>query len=133
MVLFVVSASGWAVYALLTATSFHFGLFLLFLFVGFAAAFLTTLVLLFPADFLLRLILPRYRRAQRYLKALKQFRAWWIRTQQEFWRSLSGTQFEGELAALFRRAGFRAELTSASGDEGVGIWLYTDRGREIVQ
>jgi hypothetical protein len=133
MVLFVASACGWGVYGLLTATSFHPALILLALFLGFPVVFLTTLVLLFPADFLLRAIHPRYRRGQRFLKALKQFRAWWIRTQQEFWCSLSGTQFEAELAALFRRAGFRAELTSSSGDEGVDIWLYTERGRGIVQ
>ncbi len=92
-----------------------------------------TVALIRPSDLLLQLLMPRYRRAQRYRKALAMFRAWWVRTQKEFWLSLSGIQFEAELAAVFRRAGFRAELTAISGDKGVDIWLYTNRGKEIVQ
>ncbi len=109
------------------------GLALLTLLLGFAFVFLTTMVLMFPTELLLRFLVPRYRRAQRYRKALEKFRAWWVRTQKEFWSSLSGKQFEAELAAVFWRAGFRAELTSATGDQGVDIWLHTERGREIVQ
>jgi HJR/Mrr/RecB family endonuclease len=92
-----------------------------------------TVALIRPSDLLLQLFMPRYRRAQRYRKALAMFRAWWVRTQKEFWLSLSGIQFEAELAGVFRKAGFRAELTAASGDKGVDIWLYTERGKEIVQ
>jgi hypothetical protein len=92
-----------------------------------------TAALIRPFDLVLQLLMPRYRRAQRYRKALAMFRAWWVRTQEEFWLSLSGLQFEAELAAVFRRAGFRAELTAVSGDKGVDIWLYTKRGKEIVQ
>ena len=84
-------------------------------------------------DLLLQLLLPRYRRAQRYREAVATFRAWWISTQKEFWLSLSGERFEAELAGVFRKAGFRAELTAASGDQGVDMWLYTERGKEIVQ
>ncbi|WP_368429741.1 restriction endonuclease [Sulfuricaulis sp.] len=123
LVLFVISALAWGVYALSNTESFHLGLALLFLFLGFAVIFLTTMVLMFPAELLLRFLVPRYRRAQRYRKALEKFRAWWVRTQKEFWSSLSGKQFEAELATVFRRAGFRAELTSATGDQGVDIWL----------
>jgi len=92
-----------------------------------------TVTLIRPSDLLLQLLMPRYRRAQRYRKTLAMFRAWWVRTQKEFWLSLSGLQFEAELAGVFRKAGFRAELTVASGDKGVDIWLYTKRGKEIVQ
>jgi len=131
VVLFLLSAGGWAIYGLVTATSFHPALIVLGLFLGFVFCFLTTLFLMIPAELLLRLALPRYRRAQRYRKALEQFRAWWLRTQKEFWLSLSGLSFEHELAAVFRRAGYKAEVTKASDDKGVDIWL--DGGREIVQ
>jgi HJR/Mrr/RecB family endonuclease len=98
-----------------------------------ALILIMTVILIRPSDLLMQLLMPRYRRAQRYRKAVAMFRAWWVRTQKEFWLSLSGIQFEAELAAVFRKAGFRAELTASSGDKGVDIWLYTERGKEIVQ
>lgn len=133
LVIFFVSAIGWGLYGLLTAKSFHFEMVLLALFFGIAPVLLTTLVLVLPAEALLRLASSRFGHAQRYRKAVNEFRAWWTRTQREFWCSLSGTQFEAELAALFQRAGFRAELTRSSGDEGVDIWLHCDGGKKIVQ
>jgi Holliday junction resolvase len=149
---FVVSAVGWAIYALihvipshidlqhLFALAFHADLANLFalavfsgsLFVGLMIVTFTTIVGA-PCGLMLLLLVPRYRQVQRYQKAVELFRAWWLRTQKEFWMSLSGKQFEAELAGVFRKAGFRAELTAASGDKGVDIWLYTERGKEIVQ
>ena len=105
----------------------------LYVFVGLMVVFVTAIIVGVPGGMLLLRLVPRYRRAKRYQKAVAMFRAWWVRTQKEFWLSLSGTQFEAELAGVFRKAGFRAELTAVSGDKGVDIWLYTKRGKEIVQ
>jgi len=115
--------------------AFHikFPLALLFITPTIILLLIMTVALIRLADLLLQLLMPRYRRVQRYRKTLAIYRAWWVRTQKEFWLSLSGIQFEVELAAVFRRAGLRAELTAASGDKGVDIWLYTERGKEIVQ
>ena len=132
----IVSALGWVVvYGVLAVKSFHLGLFLLAVVTGavFVPIAVTAMLLILPAWGLLWLLSPRYRQAQRYERAVREFSAWWKRTQMQFWRSLSGRQFEAELAALYRRAGFRAELTPSSGDEGVDIWLHTDRGMLIVQ
>jgi len=138
---FVVSAVGWAIYALIHVIPSHIDLQHLFalalfslggLFVGLMIVTFTTIVGA-PCGLMLLLLVPRYRQVQRYQKAVELFRAWWLRTQKEFWMSLSGKQFEAELAGVFRKAGFRAELTAASGDKGVDIWLYTERGKEIVQ
>jgi hypothetical protein len=104
-----------------------------YLIAGLAVVTVTTIIVGVPCDLMLPLLMPRYRQVQRYRKAVAIFRAWWVRTQKEFWLSLTGKQFEAELAIVFRRAGYRAELTAASGDQGVDIWLYTERGREIVQ
>ncbi len=151
---FVVSAIAWAMYALyalIRATTFHieafhfeslfelanlFSLVLVssgYLVAGFAVVTMTTMIAYVPCDLMLTLLMSRYRRVQRYRKAVAILRAWWVRTQREFWLSLSGKQFEAELAGVFRNAGFRAELTVASGDHGVDIWLYTERGKEIIQ
>jgi hypothetical protein len=151
---FVVSAVGWAIYALIHVIPSHIDLRHLFarafyadladlfalalfslgsLFFAGLTVIGTAFFIFVPSDLLLRLLIPRYRQVQRYQKAVELFRAWWVRTQKEFWLSLSGKQFEAELAGVFRRAGFRAELTATSGDKGVDIWLYTERGKEIVQ
>ena len=147
---FVISAIAWGIYglyALIHAKTFHVEAFhfelgnlfalavlsVLYLFTGLMVVTLTSIIVVIPCHLLLPLLMRRYRQVQRYQKAIAIFRAWWMRTQTEFWLSLSGKQFEAELAGVFRKAGFRAELTAASGDQGVDIWLYTARGREIVQ
>jgi len=151
---FVASAIAWAIYAfyaLIHAKTFHIEAFHLevlfelgnlfalvcvsigYLIAGLAVVTVTTLMVGVPCHLMLPLLMPRYRQVQRYRKAVAIFRAWWVRTQKEFWLSLSGRQFEAELAGVFRKAGFRAELTSTSGDQGVDIWLYTERGKEIIQ
>jgi hypothetical protein len=148
--IFAVAAVSWAAYALhalIVQRAFHFEshdslpddvvalvpISLLYLFMGLVLVGITTMIVGVSCNALLPTFLPRYRRVHHYQKAVAAFRAWWIRTQKAFWLSLSGKQFEQELANLYRRAGLRAELTSMSGDHGVDIWLYTKRGKEIVQ
>jgi HJR/Mrr/RecB family endonuclease len=133
VVALLVSTLGWVLYGLLTAGSFSLASVILALIFGFIPVFITGLVLYIAALVLLHGTSYRYRQAQKYQSSVKNFRAWWVRTQTEFWRSLSGSQFEAELAALFRRAGYNAELTGFSGDEGVDIWLDTELGKKIVQ
>lgn len=60
---------------------------------------------------------------KRYLDAVAQYEAWFIRTQQTFWDNLTGRGFEIEVTNLLNRAGYRARLTPASGDGGVDIVL----------
>ena len=79
------------------------------------------------------LVNSAYRSVKRYKKALAAFEAWWVRTQETFWMSLGGLQFERELAALYNRMGMRATLTPPSGDGGVDIWLDLPEGKKIVQ
>lgn len=55
------------------------------------------------------------------------------RSREEFWRSLTGHQFEQELANLFSRLGWQAERTKGSGDAGVDIHLIQGRKKIIVQ
>jgi len=74
-----------------------------------------------------------YASVKRYIKALDVFNTWWKRTQEYFWTSLTGLQFEHELAALYERVGIKAKVTPASGDGGVDIWLDGPNGRQIVQ
>ena len=55
------------------------------------------------------------------------------RPRREFWRSLSGHEFERELAAWFERQGYRAEVTPGSGDQGVDIVLQRSGKTTVVQ
>ncbi len=78
----------------------------------------------------LKLLWPTFKQSIRYADAKKAYEEWWQRTKIQFWQSLSGRSFEHELAALFRRSGLKAEVTSASGDKGVDIWLVRN-GRKV--
>lgn len=51
----------------------------------------------------------------------------------QFWYSLSGWQFEEEVADVFRRNGYKAEVTKGSGDGGVDIIMEKDGLKYIVQ
>jgi hypothetical protein len=113
--------------------SFHPIQLLLGALLWFSISLLLMGILLIPSELIIRVLFPYYGRTKKYQKALDQYQKWWTRTQQDFWTSLSGLQFENELAKLFRKLGVRAEQTTASDDKGVDIWLRTEKGKEIVQ
>jgi hypothetical protein len=63
------------------------------------------------------------KRYEAFRDAETQYEHWLLKTQEEFWNSLSGEGFEIEVLQLLNRAGFRARLTSGAGDGGVDIVL----------
>ncbi len=50
-----------------------------------------------------------------------------------FWLTLSGKEFELELAKVFKRKGYEVELTPNIGDNGVDIFLRKDGYKTVVQ
>lgn len=64
-----------------------------------------------------------------YRLALHEFE----KAKADYWFALSGLDFEIQLAALFRKAGYAATVTSASGDKGIDIILEKNSERLIVQ
>ena len=55
------------------------------------------------------------------------------RETREHWQQLSGAEFEAELAVLFRKLGYQAEVTQTTGDEGIDILLEKGGKKVIVQ
>jgi hypothetical protein len=76
---------------------------------------------------------PKIKQVSLYRAALQQYKEWWRKTQRTFWLSLSGRNFEFELASLFRRCGYTVQVTKGSGDKGVDIWITTRSGMIAVQ
>ena len=56
-----------------------------------------------------------------------------LRKQRAFWTELSGRDFEKELTTLFKRDGYRAEMTPATDDKGVDIRMTRGEHITIVQ
>lgn len=80
------------------------------------------------------LIFSRSLRATgKYESDCNAFEKWWVRTKETFWLSLSGHQFEHELANLYRKLGLNADVTTASDDKGVDIWLIQNGQTVPVQ
>lgn len=80
------------------------------------------------------LLLSRSLRATgKYESACDGFEKWWVRTKETFWFSLSGRQFEHELANLYQKLGLKADVTTASDDKGVDIWLIRNGQSVPVQ
>jgi len=75
----------------------------------------------------------KFDRLMSYETQLFGYVYWSKRRRSDFWRSLSGLAFEQELAKMFRLAGYEAQVTHASGDEGVDIILTKDGRRGVVQ
>jgi len=71
-----------------------------------------------------------YISCKRKLALLEQNRQ---RTQVEFWRGLTGRQFELEFARLLQRLGYSVEHIGGPGDSGVDLSVDTKKGRVIVQ
>lgn len=55
------------------------------------------------------------------------------RTQIEYWRQLSGLQFETELGQLFHRLGYKVLKTPPTGDGGVDLILHKDGLKTVIQ
>ena len=92
------------------------------------AGLFLTLFGLIPGVFsytMLEVLLARcfYNGVARYEVACRLYEKWFSRTQTEFWDSLTGRQFEVEVAALLNRVGHSATVTPASGDKGVDVLL----------
>lgn len=65
-----------------------------------------------------------------YDKAVKDYDVELDRTRRAYWQQLDGLDFEHELAVVLRKAGYKAQVTRGSGDDGVDIWA--DRNNEKI-
>jgi hypothetical protein len=66
---------------------------------------------------------------------LEEYRRWiWQDKEKlEFWRFLSGREFEEELAELFRHLGWKSTVTAHSDDKGIDIIVELEDGTAVVQ
>ena len=78
----------------------------------------------------------RYQAAEKsYRESLADYAkdlALWYRTQEEWWRSLSGPRFEREIGRLLQDRGYHVQFTGASGDGGVDLLLLGPRGQTVL-
>lgn len=75
-----------------------------------------------------------YRKLNLYEAAKQKYDSWWIRNQAAFWTSLSGKQFEYELAFLYQKLGYKVEFPRRGApDRGIDIILKKDGKTIIVQ
>lgn len=72
---------------------------------------------------------PKYSNLNLYRTAVSEFN----KTKIDYWLSLSGLDFEMHLADLFRKIGYTATVTNASGDNGIDIVLAKGLEQVIVQ
>ena len=79
------------------------------------------------SDFYNEILLPLFNKKhsnlKKYKQKLKEYENWFFRTQLDFWRSLSGRQFEIELASLLKKHGHTVKVVGGAGDKGIDIIL----------
>lgn len=88
-----------------------------------------------------------YQKHSRYKESLKKYEAWKHkaekereykelrkkRKQENYWKSLTGNDFEKELSVVYKDLGYKVSLTPQTGDKGVDINLEKEGKRIIVQ
>lgn len=82
---------------------------------------------------ILRAFWPLYKRVENFKNKKSAYESWLIRTQQEFWLSLSGKRFEQELAYLYSKLGYKIQLTPTTADKGIDIILKKNGKTIVVQ
>lgn len=70
---------------------------------------------------------------EKYNKAVRDYEWYLKKCSIDFWNSLDGFEFEKEIAKLYRKQGYDATVTSATGDGGVDIILRKNGERIAVQ
>ena len=75
----------------------------------------------------------RERAARAHRKAEQERRLERLRSQKDYWMSLSGIEFEQELGNLYENLGYRVDYTPSSGDQGVDLILRKNGKKTIVQ
>jgi hypothetical protein len=91
------------------------------------------MILYFILKGMILLLSQSFRTSGKYESACADFEKLWVRTKETFWLSLSGRQFEHELANLYRKLGLMANVTTTSDDKGVDIWLIRNGQSVPVQ
>lgn len=69
----------------------------------------------------------------KYEAARASFQAWQQRCAEEYWRSLTGVEFERQVARLYQSAGYRVTLTPGTADGGIDIVLEREGAAIAVQ
>ena len=92
------------------------------------------IIYVFLKSLKLRIAVGPFQRLALYEDAQKAFREYQERKRVEFWRNLSGAQFERELARLYRLIGYEGIETPPSGDGGIDLIISSaETPRKIVQ
>jgi hypothetical protein len=76
---------------------------------------------------------PRASRYHQYRQAVQVYREAERRRKTEFWRSLSGRDFEREVARLLIARGYKAWTVGRKGDGGIDVMALRDGVQTIVQ
>ena len=74
-------------------------------------------------DYIFSIFSSKQRKINKYEYAISKYDEWFKRTKTIFWQSLSGYQFEEELALLFSKQGYNVSRTGRSGDKGIDLIL----------
>jgi hypothetical protein len=72
-------------------------------------------------------------RYNKFNKDLHEYERESNRTKENYWRNLSGVQFEKEVGHLFDLEGYTVNYTPGSGDKGIDLILMNDHQKIAVQ
>ena len=76
---------------------------------------------------------PLQKAADRYNNDKSAYLYWWYHSQNNFWASLNGYEFEESVGQIYSRHGYKVRQTKLSGDGGLDLILEKDKEKTGVQ
>ena len=76
---------------------------------------------------------PVFKQAREYQQAIRRYEELERKKEESYWNSMTGYQFEDELAALYSKLGYETKVTSGSGDGGVDVFMTIDQKTIVLQ
>lgn len=97
--------------------------------IGFTSVFFIGL----PITSILESIIKDSKRVDQFEKACVEYKVWFYRTQENWWKSLNGFSFEKQVGELFRKLGYDVKFTPLVADEGIDLILIKNGEKTVVQ
>ena len=76
---------------------------------------------------------PLQKAADQYTDDTRAYLYWWYHSQNNYWTSLNGYEFEESVGQIYSKHGFNVRQTKLSGDGGLDLILEKDKEKTGVQ
>lgn len=86
-----------------------------------------------PFTEIIEIFIKDSKRVEQFEKACVEYKDWLYRTQENWWKSLNGFNFERQVGELYQKLGYNVKFTPLVADEGIDLVILKNGIKTIVQ